>query len=196
MRREGSSIPEIVEALGVPKTTVWAYIRGLVIAPEVKKILNGKRGGNVRRMKIRVERARGDIEKIVVSGKRELAIMGAMLYWAEGNKESFVFTNSDHRIIAIFLKCMREVYGITDERFSITLRIFSGMDESSCLAHWEEVTQIEKSKMKVRWNDGGTRTSSVFGILRITLKKGGYTLHQFKQLADLITSEYTTRKLL
>lgn len=121
--------------------------------------------------------------------------MGAMLYWAEGNKESFVFTNSDHRIIALFLRCMRGVYGVSEDRFSVTVRIFSGMDEEKCIVHWEGVTGIKRDRMKVRWNDGGTRTSSTFGILRITIKKGAYLLHQFKQLADLITDEYNDSTL-
>ncbi len=164
---------ELVEKLSVPKTTVWHHIHSIKIPSKYISILNSKRGGSRKRQKEKWERAREYAKELLQSTKRERAIAFAMLYWGEGSKKKCEFINSDGKMIKLYLKGLANLFGIEKRRIVPIMRIFSGMDEEKCLSYWSRITGFSKNKFIIRFNDGGIRGRTEYGMCRISIKKGG-----------------------
>jgi hypothetical protein len=188
LRQKGYSINEIVRELSIPKTTVWHHIQKVVVNPEYSAVLKAKIGsaGRIRKeknLKIAEELAK----KMLNSPDREYLIIFSMLYWAEGCKKSFDFVNSDGRMVDLCVKILVKVFGIPKERISPTMRIFSNMDKEECLKYWSKVVGLPKERFFVRINDGGIKSSTKYGMCRITIKKSSSTL---KLVLSLIQQFY------
>jgi DNA-binding transcriptional MerR regulator len=59
------------------------------------------------------------IKHNLTSKQRELLIASIMLYWAEGSKKNnpyVAFSNSDPKIIKLFLRFLREICGICEKK--------------------------------------------------------------------------------
>ncbi|MGI9027756.1 MAG: hypothetical protein ACR2FM_02845 [Candidatus Saccharimonadales bacterium] len=87
-----------------------------------------------------------------------LEIIGLALWWAEGSKSRrdkrwknavsypIEITNTDHRIIKIFLKYMIQEMKIDPRRFKLQLQIHEGDDQAQLEKYWSEVTNIPKKR--------------------------------------------------
>lgn len=186
LRRKGFSINELVVKLSIPKTTVWHHIHDIKILPKYVLLLNAKRGGSAKRKEENLEKARQHARKLLRSSSRELLIVVAMLYWGEGSKKRCDFINSDGRIIESYLIILRNVFKIPEEFIKPTLRIYSGMNERKCLNYWSCITKIPKHKFVIRFNDGGIKGRTRYGMCRITVKKGSNVLKLIQSSIDQI----------
>ncbi|MBU4346591.1 MAG: hypothetical protein KKH29_04610 [Candidatus Omnitrophica bacterium] len=76
--------------------------------------------------------------------EEKLKIAGIMLYWAEGTLigSTVDFANSNPKIIKIFLKFLREVCGICEERLKIYLYGYSFQDIEESKAYWHNITKV------------------------------------------------------
>ena len=126
---------------------------------------------------------------------RELSIVVAMLYWGEGSKKVCEFINSDGNMIQIYLRVIREILGVSEDRIRPTLRIFTGMSENKILNYWANVTRVPKSRFLVRLNDGGTKGNTQYGLCRITVRKGHYFLKLFHALIDQFFSSTVNQNI-
>lgn len=82
----------------------------------------------------------------------ELSLLGASLYLCEGTKERFLkrggkvfsveFTNTDSRIIKMFLRFLREIIGADESRIKAELFIYSDLDENDLKDYWSKETGI------------------------------------------------------
>jgi hypothetical protein len=74
----------------------------------------------------------------------KLKIAGVMLYWAEGTlKGSTVdFANSNPEMIKIFLKFLREICGIKEERLRVYLYAYTYQDIEKVKLYWHKVTKV------------------------------------------------------
>ena len=106
----------------------------------------------------------------------------AALYWGEGSKKRCELINSDGKIIQLYLLALREVLNISDNDINPTLRIFSGMSRSACIRYWSKITKILSYRFAIRFNDGGTRGRTQYGMCRIGVKKGGNALKIIQSL--------------
>ena len=176
LRKQGYSINELVANLQIPKTTVWHHVHKIQVLEKYTALLNSKRGGSKKRKQKNLEIARIEAEEILKGADRELAIILSMLYWGEGSKKTCDFINSDGKIIEVYLRIIREVFKIDENSIRATMRIFTGMDEKDCLNYWSKVTGIKKNEFKVRFNDGGTRGKTKYGMCRISIRKGAKLL--------------------
>lgn len=190
MRKKGYSILYLMKLFSIPKTTVWYHIRRVKLTDAQKAVLRAQQGGGVKQREQRWLQAR-EQAKVFLSGEnRELSIILAMLYWAEGHKKfSCSFTNSDGRMIAIYLFILRRVFLIQEDSLLPVIRVFSGMDKNKCLRYWSGVTKIAKERIVIRFNDGGTRGRTPYGICRIVLRKGNQTLKLVHSLIDQVFAE-------
>jgi len=184
LRKKGFSINELVTKLSIPKTTAWHHIHNIKLLPKYALLLNAKRGGSAKRKQRNLEEAQKFARKLLQSSSRELSIIVAMLYWGEGSKKRCEFINSDGRIIESYLIVLRNVFKISDEFIKPTLRIYSGMNEKECLNYWSCITKIPKHKFIIRFNDGGTKGKTRYGMCRITVKKGGNILKLIQSLIN------------
>lgn len=89
--------------------------------------------------------------------------LGAMLYWAEGDKarESMVaLTNTDPKIMIYFAAWFRKYFSIDENRLRGRLYIWANLDEEKAKRFWSEKlniplsqftkSYISKSKPKIR----------------------------------------------
>src|ERR1700733_6822949 len=74
-------------------------------------------------------------QKLNTTNLKELAIIGAMLYWGEGYKgnerlpaNTVDFANSDNKMILLFLKFLRSVFALDEKRLRIYLYCYSNQD--------------------------------------------------------------------
>ena len=139
LRRSGKTYSEILKVIPVAKSTLSEWLRDVGIAKHQKQAFTEKRrlaslSGGLARRRQRIETfdritglAEKDIGKIT---KRELWLIGIALYWAEGSKEKeyapgsgIIFSNSDSQMVALFLKWLFEIIGISKNEIHCELYI-------------------------------------------------------------------------
>ncbi len=192
-RETGYSINEIVATLNVPKSTVWHHIKGVKVREEFLPVLQSKRGGSKNRRIKAIEKSISEAKEIINSKKQYASIL-SMLYWAEGNKENCVFTNTDPRMIKIFVNTMNDCFNISKDRYLVTIRYFTGMSKDLCLKYWSDQLGINTENIRMYYNDGCTRGKSPYGMCRLTIKKGGYILKLLKSMISLVVAEIDINK--
>lgn len=195
LRREGLSYSEILKEIPVAKSTLTLWLRSVDLSKRQKQRITEKRlaaalrGGEIRKnnrisivRKIYEEAAR-DIHKI---SKRELWLMGVMLYWAEGSKEKegrpglgVQFTNSDPDMIKLFLKWLFEICAIKKENvyFDIFIHENHRNNINRAINFWSEITgypndsfshiYFKKNIIKTKRKNVG---DSYFGLIKIRVK--------------------------
>lgn len=184
LRKIGYSINELVRELSVPKTTVWHHIQGVKVSPKYIPVLNAKRGGSKKIKEINLQIAKEKAKNLLQNPNKELAITLAMLYWGEGSKKVCELINSDGKMIQVYLKILRSYLNISNDYIKVTARYFSGMDKNKCLNYWSKITGVSKNKFIVRFNDGGTRGKTKYGMCRITVRRGHNTLKLIRSLIE------------
>lgn len=169
LRIAGKSYSEILRLLGVPKSTLSGWFTNLQLSSKAteriqKRVYKGSLRGLIKRNKnqthLAIQRMRNtrkeasnEIEKITL---RELKLIGITLYWAEGYKRLIVrngralthhpvaLTNSDPKLICIFLRFLREVCNVSDDKITADIRIYEHMNEENVLAFWLKITSLPK----------------------------------------------------
>jgi hypothetical protein len=103
-----------------------------------------------------------------------LKIAGVMLYWGEGTKErgNVALSNSDPRIIKLFVRFMRIICGIDPNRLHATIHYYEDHDPEKLTAFWSEVTKIPveqfyKPFLHPRASKGTYRKPSLHGTISI-----------------------------
>lgn len=190
LRALGYSINELVTKLSIPKTTVWHHIKDVRVLPPYFLALKAKRGGSKLRFIRNTQEAQKRANDLLQGPDRERVIALAMLYWAEGHKRKVCeFTNSDGSMIKLYLKILRQTVGVQEYVILPILRIFGGMNSNKCLSYWSNVIGMPKNKFKIRYNDGGTRGRTPYGMCKISLRQGSQTLKLFHALIDQLKEE-------
>ncbi len=192
LRQNGYSINEIVSRLHIPKTTVWHHIKKVDVSSKYLPLLKSKRGGSKIRKESRLIEARNLSVDLLNSKDRELVLMFAMLYWAEGAKKRFQFINSDGRMIILWLSVLRRVLRVSDKNIVPVMRIYTGMNQRKSLNYWSKITGFPKSKFIVRLNDGGTSGRTKYGMCRIEVKKSGNLLKLVLAVINQVCEERNT----
>lgn len=183
-----------MKTLNLPKTTIWHHVKKIRLTKLQKVKLRSNQGGSRIRKENNINIANARAEGLLEGPHKHFLTILGMLYWAEGHKTNgCIFTNTDADMIRVYLKILREVLGISDDSLAITIRIFTGMSESVCAAHWSQVINIPAKRIDVRFNDGGSSGKSKFGICRITVKKGQAELKLMHALISKTVQEVLRR---
>ena len=169
LRLDGKSYNEISKILGVPKSTLSFWFTGLELSEKARKriqarVYSGSLRGLIKRNKnqthLAIQRARNirvqaerEVKKI---SQDELKLIGAALYWAEGYKRAIIrngrelthhsvsLANSDPKLILIFLRFLREVCEIPDEKITVDIRIYEHLNGEELLNFWHQLTGLPK----------------------------------------------------
>lgn len=192
LRKTGKSILEISRALFLPKSTVSRHIQGIEILPKYySRWLERRNAAKItseRNWNTAIQKA----EKLFPSlTLRELAIIGATLYWGEGSKRDFGLSNTDPELIRIFISILKKVWGIPEKDFKISLRLYEDLDKKSCLRYWSKIVGIKlNDKTSINILHGSKQGKLKYGMCRIRIKKGGWLLKEVtsinKRAAKLI----------
>lgn len=173
LRMTGRSYNEITRLLKIPKSTLSGWFTDLELPKEATKRLKDRVHvssikGLLARNKnqtiiaeIRSKKMHDEGKKLIKNiGKRDLLIIGTSLYWAEGYKRPVVvrgktrtshrvsLTNSDPDLICIFLKFLREICKIQDEKITIWIRYFEHQDPVYLLNFWQKRCNISYSNFR------------------------------------------------
>lgn len=139
LRQTGLSYSEILKKVPVAKSTLSLWLRSVGLSKRQKQRLTekrlkaAKRGAQQRREQRLLttahisKEAHNEIETIT---KKNLWLMGIMLYWAEGSKskvyhpsQGVIFSNSDSLMVNIFLKWLTECLEISLEKLVFDIYI-------------------------------------------------------------------------
>jgi len=192
-RHKGFSISELVERYDIAKTTVWHHIRKVEVPEGALRRIRSQQGGSARRSKERWLLAEKQAKKLLDFFDEEDAwvVLLVALYWAEGSKGSFVFTNTDEKMIRIFLKIIRNQLTIPDKDIDIMIRTCTPMNPIVCRRYWSRITKVPFRYVRINHNDKQNKSKTNFGMCRVIIKKGG----QHLKLIHCLIQELTARML-
>lgn len=159
MRKNGKSLGDIAQIVGVAKSTVGLWCRDIVLTKEQVTTLIKRKGErhvegkmrawewhrNEKIMRLRKYENVGALQIGKIS-KRELHVLGIALYWAEGSKNDgrVLLTNSDPDMINLYIRWLKECLGVVDERFVCRLTINELHNDRlvEIERHWSKVIHI------------------------------------------------------
>ncbi|MEK7630348.1 MAG: hypothetical protein AAB432_03175 [Patescibacteria group bacterium] len=192
-RKIGYSIHELMIKFNMPKTTIWHHIHNLELSEKQKEILRRKQGGSKIRTAKQWKIANILSKELVRSIKiKEIApVILTLLYWAEGNKKGFAFTNTDPNMIKIFLKILRECFGVKNIDVKAIIRINNFQNSSESINYWHAITRIPTKNIGTNLNPIQNKGKSKYGVLRITVRKSG----RLFKLINSINNELTLKTL-
>lgn len=196
LRKKGFSYSEILETVHVSQSSLSLWLHAIKL--NKKQILRiNKKGdlarktGSVALKKYRILKTRKIIKYAISEvgniDKKDLMFIGTALYWAEGNKQkehnpsaNVIFSNSDPRMIRIYLKWLRECLKISEDQLVIEIYIHRTYKRSieNLKHHWAAITNIPFSRFeKVYFKRNKVhsfrknRGAEYGGVLRIRIRK-------------------------
>lgn len=166
LRRQGKSYSEILSKILVAKSTLSLWLKEVGLSKhQNQKLTEKKRLGQLRgalkRKTIRIS-AQQEIyaksqKEIGALSKRELWLLGIALYWAEGSKEKEYqsgigvrFSNSDPRMIVLFLRWLKRCCDVKSERvyFSVYIHAMYKNRTMEVRKYWSDMTKFPLTSFK------------------------------------------------
>jgi hypothetical protein len=85
-----------------------------------------------------------EIKRSLTETDTNLKIAGLMLYWAEGTLlgNTVDLANSNPEIIKIFMRFLREICGVKEERLRIYVYAYEHQDITSIMHFWSKITNV------------------------------------------------------
>lgn len=127
--------------------------------------------------------------------KLALFSVGIGLFLGEGTKKtdhSVSFTNSDPKIIKLYLRFIREICGVKEFKIRAWLNIFDDSKLEKALTYWSNITNIQQErfyKTTVRRRKVGTyKNKNLYGTITI-LVGNKKLLHIINQWCSVFLSE-------
>lgn len=162
LRRQDRSYREISRSLDVPKSTLATWFKSDRLSQKTKRLL-AKRAIEKSRQRIKQlvavnkvrwekwrEEAREEARKtFALLSKSPLFVSGVMLYWAEGDskiRNPFRLTNTDPRMVALYVRFLVESLNIPEETIRPTLILYPDLEEVSCMRFWSKIIGVPKSQ--------------------------------------------------
>jgi len=168
---QGKSYTQIMSALNLKsKGTVSYWLKGLILTKEAEKLLRnnselayrrGLYGANKRRQeKTRLENSEyfsTGKDKVDHLNEYNLLILGTSLYWGEGTKSEpkntsyrmLAFTNSDPVMISVFMKFLREILVVPENKILGGIHIYPSISRNKATNFWSKVTKIPKNRFYI-----------------------------------------------
>lgn len=127
------------------KNNKLAHVRGLFIANKNRKI------------KIENENKKAYIEGqncIESISKKELLLIGVALYWGEGKKSersviSLDFSNSDPIMISVYMRFIREILKIPEEKIRAGIHLYSSISTNIARKFWSKITKLPENRFYI-----------------------------------------------
>lgn len=193
LRKGGYSYSEIKKFCPVPKSTLFYWFQDIKLSePQLKRLKQKRIEGAQRGSKARILKISKSIQEIQKTSakdigkisKRELWLMGIVLYWRErllnkndsDLKKGIRFTSSDPHLIKLFLKWLGDVGGIKNEE--INFDIYIGKDKQDVLneavSYWADITGF----LKANFSRYYVLKKSKHSLLRIRVKASSMLARQ------------------
>ena len=169
LRLQGQTYGEIRSLFGIPKSTLSNWFSKLKIGKKAQKTLESKRKNGYLKLvefnKVRtvnIKKENESIRKKYESGigkltNRELALLGAALYWGEGYKNFnlkrgnypyICFGNSDPEMTVVFMNFLERILNIPKSRMSGHVMIYPNLSPIKSVKYWQNLTKIPKDRIR------------------------------------------------
>jgi len=214
LRRQGKTYSEILSVVPVAKSTLSIWLQSVDLSKKqkqriTKEKLEGAKRGGIAKRKQRIEKqnsilikAKAEISSI---SKKELFLIGIILYWAEGSKEKeyhpgsqLRFANGDHNMIKLFLYWLKEV-GVVKDRISFDIYIHDNNKYriQEVIRYWSNHTGFPEQSFKVYFKKNVIKTKrrnihpdTYFGVARIYVKESSYLVRKIDGWVDGIVESF------
>ena len=195
LRRQGKTYSEILSVLPVAKSTLAIWLNSVQLSKKQKQRITKERLAGSRRGGEAKKKQRKEKQKVLISkakleignlSKRELFLIGVVLYWAEGSKEKeyypgspLRFANSDPYMVKLFLDWLHEV-GVNQNRINFDIYIHENHKYriEEVVKYWSDITGFSKNLFRVYFKKNILKTKrrnispdSYFGLVRIYVKE-------------------------
>lgn len=218
LRLAGYSYNEIYATLNVPKSTLSGWFKHVVLSDTARIRLESRinlgSATLIKRNKMQTHKAEQRAReirasaktKIPVLGKRDLLIIGTVLYWAEGYKRLKIrdgkermshtvsFVNSDPAMIKAFLRFLREVLSTPLDAIHLTMRLYPHINEENARTYWMNITKLPSSCFQKTTNMVSIASKGKRPFNRLpygTLQVAVYDTAKFHHLLGLIEGVQT-----
>lgn len=197
-RRCGYSYGMISKKLGLAKSTLSNWLKEVPYKPNKEalkrielapnksaQIIHNRKVANILAIK---KSAKQEIGKLT---KRDLWLVGIGLYLGEGSKlyERVRLINSDPKIIKLAMRWFREICGLKNENFVLSIHSYPDNNIKETINYWSKITKIPKKQFGKTQIDRRTnkarkkRRKLPYGTLNIQIRscgkqKFGRTLHR------------------
>ncbi len=189
LRKNGKTITELVELTGIPKTTVWHHVHALVLDDKIMATLRARRGGSRVRKTKDLNKAEQVAFEIRHGENSVLSKLIAMLYWAEGHKKEFVFTNTDPDMLRIYICFLHTVLNIDYRDITVLVRTSDPISPEKALSYWAKTLHLSKTAIRNNHNNTQNKTKTTYGICRIMVKKSSFYHKVIMSLVSQIKDE-------
>lgn len=170
MRLQGKTYGEIRSLLGVPKSTQSSWFKQLTLSGNASTILKRKQGDNLKFFKqfnkARTVFIKDENEavrktyraKVGKLSDRELMLVSAALYWAEGQKvfnnkrggyPYLCFSNSDPQMLLLFLEFLERLLSVSRKEVRCEVHIQPNLSGAKSLAYWHRTIGIPINRLRV-----------------------------------------------
>jgi len=178
LRKKGYSLQEIVDVLGVSKSTASTWVRNVPLSKKFElRLLTKIKVGQLHSQKAhRLQRIAKEVSakeraevilKEIPKNKYVSRFVCALLYFCEGRKSIYRgvdFTNSDLDLMKLFMKSIRESFILDESRFRVQVHLHSYHDTETQLNIWSKATGIPRNQFTKPYHK---KTSGMY-------KKEGY----------------------
>ena len=205
LRKKGYSYSEIQEFVQVPKSTLGYWLKNLKLTPlqlervRQKRILGSRRGGEKKNQQTSnaIEKIRSSSAKNISKiSKRELWLMGIMLYWRERMRHQHEddlrkgvrFTSSDPFLIEFFLEWLIKIGKLKKEelQFDVFIREEQKEEIRHIKTYWANITKTHKDAftrfyVQKAYKKSGSRkikNTARLGLLRVRVKASSMLARQ------------------
>lgn len=190
LRLRGKSYTEIQRSLDIPKSTLSGWFAELTLSDAAqtrlqRRVREGSMRGLLKKNKLQRHRAEQLSKKIRSDALRQvpkfdtqgLFLLGVAFYWAEGYKLPIIrggrvrtshpvsLTNSDPGLIRIFMRFLREVCTVDDERIHVSMRLYEHMNEKKTREYWMRVVKLPVANFQ----------RTYYGVSKSSLHRRPYT---------------------
>jgi len=182
LRRTGLSVKEIAKKINAAQSSVSLWVRDIKLTEEqiarLQSNMHSPRAIEKRRQsRLKNELAkRNDVINAAKSmidaiNKRELWLIGAALYWAEGGKTQSMarFSNGDPRMLQLMLQFFTEICQVDKSKIRAHIHIHESLNCEAAEEYWRNVTGLPKEQFYKTYNkpnvsSKGTRKSLPYGV--------------------------------
>ena len=169
LRKLGKSYSEILKELQLKsKGTLSMWFKDIQLSPKSLILLKKNNDLAIKRglHKFNLERSKKINEENEIMrtegtaqiGKisyRELFLIGIALYWGEGTKSernsnrSLSIANSDPDMIAVFLKFMRDILKIKEEKITAGIHVYPSTNVVEARNYWSSIIKLDSHKFYI-----------------------------------------------
>lgn len=160
MRRHGASVRDIENRLGIPRSNLSYWFRGVVLSKHHKQLLQKRHekaliaarkeavkwhnGQKAARMTDARRSALESLTRIDQSSNAIIELALSILYLGEGMKKSGMTSmgNSDPLILRFFVRTLNHLYAIPLEAMRCELHLRSDQDQKHLVRYWSKTLGI------------------------------------------------------